>query len=188
NPKDLFADLNKLRLSPGEGILAGSKEIVSRLDVRKATRQEFWRAHPSEDMTLLTNAYEDKENREFFVIAPDTLNPMLALGEVVPVKLVPAITRQGALLLIPAKLPVDGGAATGWHETLLVAIERAKKHWVRTSADMALGGYRIWQALGNLAEPEWPGLSLNQMLETAFKGRIIDSEDHPVFNKLLGRI
>jgi len=186
--KSIFADLTALKLSYGEGILAGAKEYLSKLPVRKATRQEFWRAHHDEGMSLVTSAIEDKETREYYIIAPDMVPSMLALGEVVAVKFTPAITRQGVLLLVPAKLPGEASSNTAWQDTMLLAVERAKTKWVRVSADMALGAYRIFEALGDLSEPEWPKMTLNEMLEISFKGRVIDSEDHPIFNKLLGRI
>jgi hypothetical protein len=186
--KNIFADLNALKLSYGEGVLAGAKETLSRLPVRKANRQEFWRSHPSEEMSQLTAVYEDKDSREIYLIAPDMMGQMSQLGEVTPVKLVPAITRQNVLLLIPAKLPNEAGSNTAWQDTLLHATELAKTKWLRTTADMALGAYRIFEAEGNLSEPEWPQMSLSEMLEVGFKNRVIDSEDHPVFNKLLGRI
>lgn len=186
--KNIFSDLNALKLSYGEGVLAGAKETLSRLPVRKANRQEFWRSHPSEDMSLLTAVYEDKDSRETYLIDPDMIPQMSALGEVTPAKLVPAITRQGVLILIPAKLPNEVGSNTAWQDTLLHATELAKTKWLRTTADMALGAYRIFEAEGNLSEPEWPDMTLSQMLEVGFKDRVIDSEDHPVFNKLLGRI
>ena len=53
---------------------------------------------------------------------------------------------------------------------------------------MALGGYRIMKAKGDLGEPEWPSLSLSELLDVAFKDRVISSEDHPIFNKLLGKL
>lgn len=186
--KNIFADLNALKLSYGEGILAGARETLSRLPVRKANRQEFWRSHPSEDMSLLTAVYEDKDSREIYLIAPNMMGQMSQLGEVTPVKLIPAITRQNVLLLIPAKLPNEASSNTGWQDTMLQATEAAKTKWLRTCADMSLGGYRIWEAEGNLSEPQWPQMTLSEMLEVAFKNRVIDSEDHPIFNKLLGRI
>ena len=70
----------------------------------------------------------------------------------------------------------------------MAAAELAKAKWIRMQADMALSGYRIYQAEGQLSEPEWPGAPFNELLDIAFKDRVIDSQDHPVFNKLLGRI
>jgi hypothetical protein len=41
-------------------------------------------------------------------------------------------------------------------------------------------------AMENLSEPEFPELTLNQILRIAFKDRIIDRLDHPVIKKLRG--
>jgi hypothetical protein len=184
--KNPFADLAALKLS--DTILSSAKETLSKLPVRKPTKQEFFRCHRSDDMSLITAIYEDKETREVFLIAPEMRGAMLALDQLTPVKLVLAITRQNVLIMVPAKLPSDSGSSNGWQESLLLATERAKETWTRTSSDMSLGAYRIWEAVGNLSDPTWPTMSLNEMLALAFKDRVIDSEDHPVFNKLLGRI
>jgi hypothetical protein len=184
--KALFADIGKLRISYGEGIV-GTKEIVSKIPVRKPARHEFIRTCANEEMSLITYAYEDKETREIYFVPPEMVRSMFALGELLTVKLVPAVTKQGVALLIPAKLPSEGASATGWHETMLVAIERAKKAWIRMSADMGLGGYRIYQAVGDLGEPDFPDLSLGEMLEIGFQGHVIDSEEHPIFRRLTGQ-
>jgi hypothetical protein len=184
--KNPFADLAALKLS--DTILSSAKETLSKLPVQKPGKQVFYRCHPDDDMSLITAVFEDKENREFFLIAPEMRGAMQALDQLTPVKLVPAMTRQNVLLLVPAKLPSESGSSSGWQESFLLAIERAKKKWTRSSADMSLGAYRIWEAIGNLSDPTWPDMSLNEMLALAFKDRVIDSEDHPVFNRLLGRI
>jgi hypothetical protein len=184
---NVFADISKVRVSHG-GLMVGTREIVSKIPVRKPARQEFYRVRVGEEWSLVTYAFEDKDTREIYFVPPEMVRSVFALGELLTVKLVPAVTKQGVTLLIPAKLPSEGTSMTGWHETMLVAIERAKTSWIRVSADMALGGYRVFAAVGDLGEPEFPDMSLSEMLEIAFKGRVIDSEDHPVFRKLVGRM
>jgi hypothetical protein len=51
---------------------------------------------------------------------------------------------------------------------------------------MPLGAYRIWEASGDLPEPEWPEQSLRDLLAIAFKGRYIDTLDHAVPKRLRG--
>jgi hypothetical protein len=67
--KNPFADLAALKLS--DTMLSSAKETLSKLPVRKSTKQEFFRCHPDDDMSLITAIYEDKETREFFLIAPE---------------------------------------------------------------------------------------------------------------------
>jgi hypothetical protein len=51
---------------------------------------------------------------------------------------------------------------------------------------MALGAYDVFQATGDLPEPEWPGLPFRELLRVAFRDRFIQSEDHPVLRRLRG--
>ncbi len=54
---------------------------------------------------------------------------------------------------------------------------------------MSLGAYRIFEATGELPEPEWPVENMRDLLEIAFKGgRLIDSIDHPVLKRLRGEV
>ena len=53
-------------------------------------------------------------------------------------------------------------------------------------ANMALGAYEIFAAEQHLSEPEWPELSTDELLEIAFKNKIIDRPDHLVLLQLRG--
>ena len=45
-----------------------------------------------------------------------------------------------------------------------------------------------FEAQGELSEPEWPKKSFKELVEIAFRGRVIDRDDHPVINRLRGRV
>jgi hypothetical protein len=171
-------------LSPGVASLSGTSEVLTHVPVRKPTRYEFFRTHPDPEMWFDTGIFEDKEEREVFFVTPAMRNALL--GEIKPVTLAVTITRQSVLSLWPLKLPTDEMSYNAWSETAREAAELAKTHWVRMSADMSLGGYRIYKAEGQLSEPVWPDKSLNELLELAFRGRIVDSENHPVIRRLRG--
>ena len=51
---------------------------------------------------------------------------------------------------------------------------------------MSLGAYDIFEATGNLGEPNWTDADLAQLLEIAFGPSMIDSSDHPFRCKLWG--
>jgi len=185
-PKSIFADLEKLRLSVSSTVLGGSAEILSKVPVRKPMKQEFVRVHPDEAMMLATAVYEDKQDREVYFVAPNMMAAML--GETTPVILVTAMNRQKVSFLWPVKVANDNSSGNAWQDSAHQGCEVAKKTWVRLVADMSLGAYRIWAAQGDLSEPEWPTKPLNELLEIAFKGRVIDSEDHPVVRRLRGLV
>jgi hypothetical protein len=53
---------------------------------------------------------------------------------------------------------------------------------------MSLGAYEVFQATGELPNPEWPEMSFTRILEIAFKGRYITDLDHPALRRLRGEV
>jgi hypothetical protein len=180
----IFEDLEALRLSADDTAgLTGTRERLLHVPVSNPNRHVFFRTHPDPAMSLVTTIFEDKEGRETFFVVPEMRGVLL--GETKPVWLTTAITAQGIVLIFPISLPTDGRIQP-WVETKRQAAELAKTRWVRMVADMQLGAYRIYEAEGELPEPVWPEQSFPELLEIAFKGRIIDHEDHPVVRRLRG--
>jgi hypothetical protein len=66
----------------------------------------------------------------------------------------------------------------------------AKNKWVKIQTNRALGAYEIIEAVGQLPEPVWPKkpASMLEIIEIAFKNKVIDSYDHPVLKKLRGEL
>jgi hypothetical protein len=177
-------DPGTLRLSQDFASMADVKPILATVPVRKPSKQDYLRVHASEDYQLTTALLELKDERETYLIAPNLRHELF--GELVPVTIFTAINRQGVVFLWPCRLPDETGRSNPWHESALEAAERAKTKWTRIAADMPLGAYRIWEASGDLPEPEWPEQSLRDLLAIAFKGRYIDTLDHAVPKRLRG--
>ncbi len=184
-PLDPF-DPEALRISQDFAALANVKPILATVPVRKPGRQDYFRVHSSEDYQLTTALLELKEERETYLIAPDLRHELF--GELAPVKIFTAINRQGVVFLWPCRLPDETGRINPWHESALEAAERAKAKWTRVAADMSLGAYRIWEASGDLPDPEWPEQSLRDLLKIGFKGHYIDAVDHAVVKRLRGEV
>ena len=53
---------------------------------------------------------------------------------------------------------------------------------------MGLGAYEFTAAAGITDEPKWPKLLMNEILEIAFKNKIIDRLDHFVLKQLRGEV
>jgi hypothetical protein len=77
-----------------------------------------------------------------------------------------------------------------WNQSALLACEQAKTMWVIAASRKAEGGenYKIKYARDHdsFPEPKWPTQTLGELILTAFKGRMIDTEDHPGMLRLLG--
>ena len=170
------------RASEGQDV----RRILVSVLVRKPNRQEFIRTHSDPEMWMAAAILEFKQDRQSFIVSPE-LAPYLP-GEAVSKLLVPTITNHGALFLWPIKLQDEQGRLDEWNSVALEAAERARSKWIRLMANMGAGTYDVLEAAGNFPDPVWPEKSLEELLEIAFKGRVIDSLDHPVLRRLRGEI
>ena len=68
------------------------------------------------------------------------------------------------------------------------AAELAMKRWLRLTANMSLGAYEVFEATGDLPEPEWPDLPFPEILKIAFRDHVVDRADHPLVQRLRGQV
>lgn len=179
-------DLKSLRLPANYGATLGVKKLLTNVLVGRPKKPQFFRTHISDGMTFPGMILENKEARESYVVVPGVAQEISEL--VRPVILHAAIDRQDNVFLIPVPLPGEDGNRNPWHESLAQAVEHAKQKWIRISANMHVGGYDVYEAEGELPEPEWPEHDIDALVQVAFRGKIIDDLDHPMVQALLGKI
>jgi hypothetical protein len=168
----------------------GLKKAVLSVQVRKPDKAWWIRAHPDPAYRLQTAVIELRGERgggETYLVAPQLRADLAAEPTFRPKLLVTAVNTQGVLFLWECNLPRDD-REDNWSKTALAALDLATKGWVRLAANMSAGGYDCWTATGNLPEPQWPELTLREILRLAFKDRLIDSLDHPVLRRLRGEV
>jgi hypothetical protein len=52
---------------------------------------------------------------------------------------------------------------------------------------MSLGAYELFEATSNsLPDPIWPDFPFKEIMQIAFRDRVIDTPDHPLVKKLQG--
>ena len=179
-------DLNSLRLPANYGATLGVKKLLTNVPVRKPRKPQFVRTHQSADMVFGGMLLQQKEKDESYLVMPDVAHQISELIQAVD--LFTAIDRQNNIFLIPVPRPGESGARNPWHESLFQAVELARERWIRIDANMAMGGYNVFEAQVALAEPEWPDHDIDKLVEVAFRGKIIQSLDHPMVQGLLGRV
>jgi hypothetical protein len=179
-------DLKALRLPANYGATLGVKKLLTNVLVGRPKKSNFFRTHPSDEMTFPAMILENKEARESYVVVPDVAQEISEL--VRPVMLHAAIDRQNNVFLIPVPLPGEAGTRNPWHESLAQAVEYAKLKWIRITANMHVGGYDVNEAQADLPEPEWPAHDIDALIQVAFRGKIINGLDHPIVQSLLGKI
>jgi len=96
------------------------------------------------------------------------------------------VNRANDLFLWRIKLPGPDGRPNSWSESALDVAKSAEAAWCRMVADMANGIYSHWESDRSFPDPKWPALSLAEIIKLAFRGRMIDSLDHPVLRELRG--
>jgi hypothetical protein len=174
-----------LRLDPSYADTVGVKKLLVTVPVRKPNRDEFVRVHPDRRYRLEPAALiELKAERETYILTPQMAHALP--DEFSPAVLYTAISRQGVLFLWPVKLPGIDGRENEWHRSARDAAGRAMSDWVRIRANMSLGAYELFVAKADLPEPEWPEVSFNEILQTAFRERYVDNPEHPLIRRLRG--
>jgi hypothetical protein len=184
-PPNPFADLEAMRLSQDFAADTRVKKLLTTVPVRKPSQQDFFRVNPDPAYQLPAAAIiELKDDREIYFVHP-AIAPEL-VGEYRAAMIVTTINRQGVLSIWPLKLPSPDGRKEEWLRSALEAAERATTRWIRLRANMGLGAYEIFEAEAKMPEPDWPDTAFPEILQIAFRDRLIDSADHPVIKRLRG--
>ena len=178
-------DISLLRIATNYGDKLAVKKILVSVPVRKPNKSTFFRVRDGEDWEFLAFIYENKEVGETYVLAQDMADIVPESAR--PTRLYVAIDRRGNPMLIPVPLPGEDGRRNPWHESLAQGINRAKNKWVRLVANMSAGANDVLEAQADLGEPVWSEHTMDQLVEIAFRGKIVKSIDHPVIQELLGR-
>ena len=180
-------DPARLRIDPATLATAGAKRILSAMPVAKPGKQDFFRVNPAPDYRCVTSLIVLKDDRdEAYLIAPDLQKELAAEGVVV--ELVLTITRQNVLRLWPLRYPDPEGRDNPWHVSARKAAALAETAWIRMVANQAAGSYDIFEAIGDLPAPKWPDEPFIELLKLGFPGRMIDTRDHAVLQRLSGKI
>lgn len=178
--------LQSLALTQNFGALAGVKKALVTVPVRKPNSQAYVRVHPDEGWRFQAAILQLKDDGECYLVVP-ALYPEL-VDEVRPKILYAAINRDGSPFLWPINAPGEDGRLDSWSESAHVAAQMAQTHWVRLVANRTVGAYDVMQAANLADEPKWPEKTFEDIVQIAFKGRIIESLDHPIIKRLRGEM
>jgi hypothetical protein len=187
SPPDPF-DPARLRISQDFAGSTGVKKLIVTIPVGKPSKESFVRTHPDPAYRLATGVIDLKEVKETYLVDPSLREALARESTYVAKLLITTITRQGVLSLWPIRLPGSDGRLDEWNRSALEAADLARDQWVRISANVNLGANDIGIATGIADEPEFPAMSMREILQIAFKGKYIDSIDHPVLRKLRGEL
>jgi hypothetical protein len=191
-PQEVLDDIASLTVSSDNSVLTGTREILTKVFVRKPKKDEYFRTHPTAYKGPYI-IYEEKSQMEteIYLVAPNVWGPCgldILAGHTKRVTLRVTMARSGLLFLHPVVEPDPLRKANEYNETSREIALGAVHQWVRMQADTKLGHYRMWVAEGDLGEPKWPAFDINEMINKAFKGKVIADPKHEIIEALRGKI
>jgi hypothetical protein len=152
------------------------------IPVRKPSKKQFVHAHPSADYRADgMPTIEDEATGEIYLLSADLDLPVDIENKVDTLNLATAITADGSLFLWHYK-----NSTNSWSQSARIAIREASKRWMRVIPDKSSNGYLLETPMVSPAPPVWPPMTFNEILETAFGSRFIDTLAHPLVRKLRG--
>ena len=98
------------------------------------------------------------------------------------------VSRQGTSFAWPIRLPGADGRLDSWNESAHAAARMAVSQWIRLESNREAGAYDVVVPVAPLPDPVWPTESFESLLDLAFRGRRIDTMDHPFLRKLRGEV
>jgi hypothetical protein len=185
---DIFDDLDALRVDQNYGSGLRTRKPFTQCPIRKPRAHEWFRV--SRDLSIETLLFEHKEemSAEFYLPVGPVVQAELEGKHLRRVRIYVWINRKGSLHIWPCKLPDREGKTNDWDVSSAEACIAAQSHW--TQIENTGGG---WQAIlaenDQLPDPEWPPHSISQILRVAFKGgRVVEDLEHPLIDRLRGRV
>lgn len=177
-------DPASLRLSQDYGAAAAVEKVLTNVPVRKPHKQHFVRVRGGEEWSLETSILEDGIAREHYLIAANMRRCLS--GETKAVCLRLATDRQGNIFFWPINLPSADGRSNPWNESAMAASKIAENFWIRVMSNQTAGVYDTLKSKTEYPEPEWPDLTMGELLKLAFQDHLIDSASHPIVRSLKG--
>ena len=175
-------DFSKFALSQNFGAQIKVIKRLTTVSVRKPSKTQWFQIHPEYKLDVLLLKYGDRGD-DYYLIEPSLADQLIDVAQAF--RLVVGVDRQGVVFVWPLRLP-DADRPLAWHLSALEAASHAEVQWTRIQANMSLGAYEIRTAEGITDEPKWPEMSRDEILDIAFKNKIIDRLDHLVLQQLRG--
>jgi hypothetical protein len=179
DPASLVLDQSYLRDSV-------AKKVLLEIEVRRPGKDEFFRVRPEAAYRLGPVAIISNRGDPTRYIVDPALARSANLQHTTAI-LYTCINIDDVLFLWPVTIPGSGGGSIlAWHTSAVTATQRAAENWIKLVSDMRAKNYVAFVAQGDIPEPEWPPLTMGEILKIALKDRYIKDYEHPVLRKLRG--
>lgn len=155
--------------------------------------KDFFRVHPDEmnywspELCFVPVPIKGMKKDTIHLIDEDLAMDYLPSGKIKRFRLVLATKPFDIFFLL--EVPSQN-LDNNWNVTALAACEQAKTLWTQASSrkEEGVDGYKVDKARNQEAfpDPRWPRLSLDELINKTFAGRMIIVSDHPALLRLIG--
>ena len=183
---DPFSPEN-LAISQDFSGLTETKRLLTIVRVCKPNKESWVRTSPDTENWIVGSVLELKsDGDETYWLLPKIRDALIGEPCLKAVRLILAVDRQGNPFFWKIGMPDPNGRSQPWVDSLMDAANLAKTKWVRVAWSMATRGYELTEAEIK-ADPKWPVESLRDLLNIAFRGRIVSTMEHPILRTLRGQ-
>jgi hypothetical protein len=181
-------DLDAIRESQDFGAHLGVRRTLKCI-VQKPKNEWWIQVHPDDEFSIISRVVDLKDEREMYWVARDLWDD-LAGEPTFQRKAFFTYTckhtyRRGDCFLWPVKPPDESGKVDSWNESAM-DYARQRGIWQRISSNTDMGCYDQYLTSAPWEVPTWPEVTFDQLVRAAFKGRVIETLDHPVIRNLRG--
>ena len=154
-------------------------------------KNTFYRTHLTFRPIVPIVPEEVGMDKHFIAVMPSMVEPLASMGiTVANSTLYLTVTPEGGLRIIPVRCPDVEGEQNEWDRTKEMALIEAMGGWYRLYPDRPNNAYKNYPApAGRYGDPKWPDIKPAKIIRLAFrdKGRLIDSTEHPLFQRWAAR-
>ena len=181
-PQGRAAKLRKKRGGSAEGGVAAEGKVQTKLEVRTPAKKWWWRAHRDSDFQVPADllVIEGGRDEGIYLLEPEVEFPDELTEHVAPVILTRCVTSDGTQFLFKA-----GQSEKSPTSSTRRLISEAREKWIQSGWNGSSKSYDFRYANQLRKEPAWPNQSMDELLDLAFDGKIIDNSRHEVVCRLL---
>jgi hypothetical protein len=186
-------DLNKFKSKRADAI-ANVDPLQTGLPISSMSQaKDFVRLHPDEEnywspeLCFVMVPIKGAKRDSLHLIEEDLAMRFLPSGKIHRFRLALASKPNDVFFL--CRIPTRN-LDNSWNRDNIAGCEQAKTRWTQATSrgEEGVDAYLIQAARDPDAfpEPKWPEQSLDDLIDLAFAGRMISSEDHPALLRLIG--
>jgi hypothetical protein len=164
-----------------------TKRLLTTVRVGRPKKEAWVRTSADPDHWIIGTILELKDQgEETYWVTPNVRDDLIGEPCLKAVRLILTVDRSGNPFFWKIALPDPSGRSQPWVDSMVEAATVAKSKWVRVAWSMATRNNEVTVA-GIQAEPKWPTETIGELLNIAFKGRIVSDLNHPVLLQLRGQ-